>query len=100
MINPFSTFAAACIRRARRALRPLPIFILSFALIATVGCGIGKAGKKKDDFFTSGSREADQRASQRMAKTKQLDGSEFKDNGKADGLLADASGEVVILRRG
>ncbi len=40
-----------------------------------VGCGTAKTAKKKDDFFTSGSREADQRASQRMAKDEQLTGS-------------------------
>ncbi|HUR46317.1 MAG TPA: group 1 truncated hemoglobin [Candidatus Saccharimonadales bacterium] len=39
------------------------------------GCHTGKsASKKNDDFFTSGSREADQRASQRMAKDEQLAG--------------------------
>ena len=47
---------------------------VSAALIATTSCG-GKVAKKKDDFFTSGSREADQRASQRMAKEEQLSGS-------------------------
>jgi len=40
-----------------------------------VGCHSSKtAGKKNDDFFTSGSRDADQRASQRMAKDEQLAG--------------------------
>jgi hemoglobin len=40
------------------------------------GCHSSKtAGKKNDDFFTSGSRDADQRASQRMAKDEQLAGS-------------------------
>jgi hemoglobin len=38
-----------------------------------LGCG-GKAQQKNNDFFTSGDREADQRASQRMAKTEQLRG--------------------------
>jgi hemoglobin len=46
------------------------------ALTTVMGCGgTGEIGKKKDDFFTSGSREADQRASQRMAKAEQLTGS-------------------------
>ena len=50
----------------------LVICLLSAAL---VGCHSSKtAGKKNDDFFTSGSREADQRASQRMAKDEQLAG--------------------------
>lgn len=48
---------------------------LAAVLCATGGCG-GKAAKKENrDFFTSGSREADQRASQRMAKDEQLTGS-------------------------
>src|SRR5437867_12807897 len=49
--------------------------LLSVALMAAAGCGGGKAEKKNNDFFTSGSREADQRASQRMAKAEQLGGS-------------------------
>ena len=51
------------------------LLTLATALCGTVGCG-GKAAKKENrDFFTSGSREADQRASQRMAKDEQLTGS-------------------------
>jgi hemoglobin len=49
--------------------------LLLAALIGTAGCG-GRATKAQHkDFFTSGSREADQRASQRMAKEEQLSGS-------------------------
>lgn len=44
-------------------------------LVMLAGCGTTQAEKKKDDFFTSGSREADQRASQRMARHEQLTGS-------------------------
>jgi hemoglobin len=51
------------------------VFLLAIALTGVVGCGTFKSEKKKDDFFTSGSREADQRASQRMAKDEQLTGS-------------------------
>jgi len=47
---------------------------LLVALTATIGCR-SKPVAKNTDFFTSGSREADQRASQRMAKAEQLDGS-------------------------
>src|SRR3982751_4289985 len=54
----------------------------SFALLASAilmlsvaGCRHAQTAAKKDDFFTSGSREADQRASQRMAKDEQLAGS-------------------------
>jgi hemoglobin len=45
------------------------------AIAATAGCGGGTPEKQHRDFFTSGSREADQRASQRMAKDEQLAGS-------------------------
>lgn len=62
-------------QRATRAFVPLPFWILAAALTVAIGCGSAKVGKKKDDFFTSGSREADQRASQRMAKAEQLSGS-------------------------
>lgn len=49
--------------------------LLVAALSGIIGCGTSKSAKKKDEFFTSGSREADQRASQRMAKAEQLAGS-------------------------
>lgn len=49
---------------------------LSLAVVVAIasGCGGKAAQKKNSDFFTSGSREADQRASQRMAKEEQLSG--------------------------
>jgi len=56
----------------RRAMAAVAV-ALAAGMIA--GCGSTKAAKKKDDFFTSGSRDADQRASQRMAKQEQLSGS-------------------------
>jgi hemoglobin len=56
-----------------RTLRRLGPLIL--ALGVATGCGGSKRAAKKDDFFTSGSREADQRASQRMARDEQLSGS-------------------------
>src|SRR4051794_4453237 len=54
--------------------RCLAVMSLAFVMAAATGCGGGKAQKKNTDFFTSGSREADQRASQRMAKEEQLSG--------------------------
>src|SRR5205814_7491934 len=52
------------------------ILIVSVTLLgATLGCRSKPEQKKNQDFFTSGSREADQRASQRMAKDEQLTGS-------------------------
>ncbi|HWD93905.1 MAG TPA: group 1 truncated hemoglobin [Verrucomicrobiae bacterium] len=50
------------------------VTLFTVALLAT-GCGGGKAQKQSTDFFTSGSRDADQRASQRMAQAEQLNGS-------------------------
>jgi hemoglobin len=49
---------------------------LLFSAVATMmaGCGGSPAQKQNRDFFTSGSREADQRASQRMAAAEQLTG--------------------------
>jgi hemoglobin len=55
--------------------RRVMVGFLSVALACVVGCGSSQRAKKKDDFFTSGSREADQRASQRMARDEQLAGS-------------------------
>jgi hemoglobin len=65
-----------------------------------VSCGTTSAGKKQDEFFTSGSREADQRAMQRMAKAEQLAGSGegAGERGKESAVGASASaggGEIV-----
>ena len=63
------------IRSARR-MQMWMTFGLALSLCLAVGCGSTKVAKKKnDDFFTSGSREADQRASQRMARDEQMTGS-------------------------
>ena len=60
-----------------RALRPDAWWavLVSAALLATPGCRSGTGQKQNQAFFTSGSKEADQRASQRMAKAEQLSGS-------------------------
>jgi hemoglobin len=49
-----------------------------------IGCGMADKAKK-DEFFTSGSREADQRAEQRVAKEQQFHG-----KGEGDGKTADS----------
>jgi hemoglobin len=77
---------------------------LAMILVATSGCGGGKKEKQKDEFFTSGSREADQRASQRMAKEKQLsgsgEGSGEKDAKQAgDGKGAEVEGKLSLFER-
>ena len=55
-------------------IRVLTVLVLSAVLLALCGCGTGKTRARNKPFFTSGSREADQRASQRMAKEEQLSG--------------------------
>lgn len=56
--------------------RGLCVLALCVGLVPLTGCGTGKqAGKQNQPYFTSGSREADQRASQTMAKHEQLTGS-------------------------
>ena len=52
----------------------MTLMLLVTATVATSGCR-SKAKTQDQTFFTSGSREADQRASQRMAKSEQLAGS-------------------------
>jgi hemoglobin len=49
-------------------------FFLLGALVLIAGCGESSQQKQDKDFFTSGNREADQRADQRMAQQEQLTG--------------------------
>jgi hemoglobin len=60
--------------RFARALTSPHLWLLAAFVITTAGCGSKERARNKDDFFTSGSREADQRASQRMARDEQLTG--------------------------
>ncbi|HLH56124.1 MAG TPA: group 1 truncated hemoglobin [Verrucomicrobiae bacterium] len=50
--------------------------------VALSGCGTKSAPNKSQSFFTSGSSEADQRASQRMAQQQQLSGTGESSTGK------------------
>ena len=56
-------------------LRGLLALALTAGLGLFAGCRSGTGANQDRTFFTSGSREADQRASQRMAKAEQLSGS-------------------------
>lgn len=56
--------------------------ITTLLLLASIA-GCANAEKKNDDFFTSGNREADQRAEQRMAKDAQLKGGSDEDGTKS-----------------
>src|SRR5262245_915041 len=60
--------------RWRSLAQPIVLSLLAGFLAIGSGCAGGKREKKKDEFFTSGSREADQRASQKMAQAEQLSG--------------------------
>lgn len=75
------------------------------ALVTFVGCG-GRGGKQKDEFFTSGSREADQRATQRMAKEEQLAGqpsgeksSANTPTGRTDAKSAEEQARLTLFER-
>src|SRR5215469_4646128 len=72
----------ATLRHMKRSAWTLAPFGKSVTFLAVVaglfgfvGCGGTPAQKTNANFFTSGSREADQRASQRMALSEQLTGS-------------------------
>src|SRR6185503_1804169 len=73
----------------------MTVFALAAVLPITIGCRSGGADKKKDEFFTSGSGEADQRATQRMAKEQQISGTNDKDanKGKPGDPAGTAQGE-------
>ncbi|MEO6184247.1 MAG: group 1 truncated hemoglobin [Verrucomicrobiota bacterium] len=73
-INP-DTSANINSPRLTRVVHAMTLLLLSAAFISSFGCGSAKQKTKNTDFFTSGSREADQRASQRMARDEQLAGS-------------------------
>jgi len=75
MNKTISIITTTAAPRSAWTLRSLIIWLLAAALTGCVGCGAFTSSKKKDEFFTSGSREADQRADQRMAKDEQLTGS-------------------------
>jgi hemoglobin len=55
--------------------------MLVAALCTLPACASRKADKQNASFFTSGSKEADQRASQRMAKAEQLSGEGSAESG-------------------
>src|ERR1044071_7971300 len=61
--------------QSNRSKPQLVVLLLTFVtLVGLFGCRSTPAQKANSNFFTSGSREADQRASQRMAQTEQLTG--------------------------
>jgi hemoglobin len=63
-------------RRASAAFRLFTALLFAACAASFTGCFGSKPKAQQRDFFTSGSNEADQRASQRMAKEEQLTGKE------------------------
>ena len=53
-------------------VRPVVVSLAMLGMLIVAGCG--STDRKDDEFFTSGNREADQRAEQRIAKDQQLKG--------------------------
>jgi hemoglobin len=74
---PLSSCGGAQSAPARIARAFIPTAVHAALLIGfcAMGVGCGSTPRKKDEFFTSGSREADQRAGQKMAQAEQLSGS-------------------------
>jgi hemoglobin len=97
--------------RAFRVCRGLtPSFCAIMFAAAITGCHSKTPEKQNKDFFTSGSKEADQRASQRMAKEEQLagtgEGSGEKDvkkakadDGNGTNKAAQAEGKLTLFDR-
>ena len=84
-INVFNRFAVAGLLIAGCAL-PL----------ASAGCGAGKSKEQSTDFFTSGDREADQRAEQRIAKTNQIRGEGEEEGEKKTDKVKTEDGRTVV----
>jgi hemoglobin len=59
-------------------------------MVAAAGCGGGAPQNKDKDFFTSGNREADQRADQRMAQQEELTG------GNNNGGASETKSQAVL----
>jgi hypothetical protein len=75
--GPLQLRAAGTRQRRSRITARLDLLLLAISVSVAVtlcGCSSKKPKAQQREFFTSGSKEADQRASQRMAKEEQLTG--------------------------
>ena len=80
------------------AMALLSMSILLLMLPAPSGCGMGKNPDKGNErFFTSGDREADQRAQQRMAKAEQLSGEGENAGADKRKTVTGANGEKAVV---
>jgi hemoglobin len=88
-------------RDGRSRLVLLLVFggLLSAVAASNTGCGTGDSPRPEDKFFTSGSREADQRASQRMAKEEQLAGPGAGKATGREGAAEKAEGKKTLYER-
>jgi hemoglobin len=79
--------------------RTLPALLAMLAAVV-VGCAGGGREEERNDFFTSGSRDADQRASQRMVRDQQLEAAGQATGGKEkDGENAPAKQKLTLYER-
>jgi hemoglobin len=72
--------------------RVVTVLLAATSLVITSGCR-SKPKAQKTDFFTSGSKEADQRAGQRMAKAEQISGAGEGAGEKGSKKATKSSGE-------
>ncbi|MEY2466286.1 MAG: hemoglobin, partial [Verrucomicrobiota bacterium] len=78
--------------RRVRTVHVVTVLLFATMLILAGGCRGRAKEKQSTDFFTSGSREADQRASQRMAKDEQLSNS-----GEGAGEKGSKKAKVIVV---
>ena len=83
----------------KNCFAPAWVLIAACALpLTSTGCGGGGTKEQSTDFFTSGNREADQRAEQRMAKTKQMRGEGEGEGEKTTANVKTADGKTVAKK--
>ncbi|HWF19008.1 MAG TPA: group 1 truncated hemoglobin [Verrucomicrobiae bacterium] len=90
--NPNHTYETRRSLRMAWAVRGLTLSLLAAFVAIGAGCHSKSPEKQNKDFFTSGSREADQRASQTMAKSEQLAGSGEGAGEREKGAVGNNSG--------
>lgn len=77
-------------------MRTVIVGLVTVLAAVVAGAGCASEEKKDRDFFTSGSREADQRAEQRMVKEEQISGGEEE---KGDSASAKADENATLYER-
>jgi hemoglobin len=78
---------------------PFRLLVLAIAFGTVGGCGTSQENSKEEGFFTSGSREADQRATQRMAKDQQLAGRGAGEGDNGEGGIGKAEKKLTLFER-